>query len=299
MDIRVLRYFLAVCREKNITRAAGFLHIAQPSLSKQLMELENELGKKLLIRGKREITLTDEGILLRKRAEEIISLVEKTKKEISQNTETLGGEISIGGGQSEIIAQVAACLSTKYPDVKFNLLSGDAVEICERLDHGTLDFAILIEPIDVLKYEYISIPQRNCFGLLMRKDCSLANKTNIQPKDIENIPLIIPKRQGLQRDLADWSGKNIEELNIIATFNVIYNNSTLLVKNGLGYAFSLDNVLDSNEKYNKDNLLCFRPFYPRMEIQLGLVWKKYQVFSKPAEKFLELLKEYIAKNNNI
>lgn len=293
MEIRVLRYFLAVCREENITRAADFLHITQPSLSKQLIELETNLGKQLLIRGKRKIALTNEGILLRKRAEEIISLVEKTKREISQDTKIIGGEISIGGGQSAVVAQVASLLSAKYPNVRFHLFSGDAVEVCERLDHGTLDFAILIEPVDVLKYEYVSLPQKNCFGLLMRKDFPLANKINIEPKDIENIPLIIPQRKGLQRYFSAWSGKNLEDLNIIATYNLIYNNSTLLVKNGLGCAFSLDNILESNEQ-DANSQLCFRPFYPRMEMQFALVWKKYQVFSKAAEKFLELLKDYIA-----
>lgn len=289
MDIRVLKYFLAIAREENITRASEVLHIAQPSLSKQIIELEKELGKKLLIRGKRKVTLTDSGVLLKKRAEEIIQLFEKTQKELISDTDTLGGEISIGGGQSEVIIQAASILHNKYPNVSFNFYNGDAVDVKEKLDNGTLDFGILIEPVDITKYEHIPLPQKDIWGFLMRKDFPLATKEVIKPCHIENIPIVTPKRLELQRELCLWSGKELDELNIIATYNTFFNNPTLLVKNGFGCAFTLKQLVDL--KSNSE--LCFIPIYPTHQIQLGIVWKRYQVFSKVSEKFLEVLKEIL------
>lgn len=160
MEVRELRYFLAVAREENITRAAESLHIAQPSLSKQLMELEKKLGKKLLIRGKRKITLTEEGVLLRKRAEEILELVEKTQQEISSDTEDVIGDIYMGGGTPPSVLGAAAKLRERYPDVKFHFYSGDATDVSERLNHGTLDFAVMLQPIDNVKYDFF-FPERD------------------------------------------------------------------------------------------------------------------------------------------
>lgn len=286
MELRVLRYFLAVAREENITRAAETLHITQPSLSKQLMELEQELGKQLFIRGKRKITLTEEGVLLRKRADEILMLCEKTEKEIAQNSDIIGGVISIGGAQSPTVAQATAQMAERYPDVKFQFYNGDAETLTEKLDHGTLDFGVLIEPIDIVKYEHLPLKETDEWGLLMRKDCRLAEKDVIRPEDIQDIPLILPQRIGLQREFSLWSGVPIEQLNVIATFDILFNNPSLLVKNGLGYAFALKALVDINESQT----LCFRPLYPTKKIEYGLAWKRYPVFSKAAEKFLEQLK---------
>lgn len=286
MELRVLRYFLAVAREENITRAAETLHITQPSLSKQLMELEQELGKQLFIRGKRKITLTEEGVLLRKRADEILMLCEKTEKEIAQNSDIIGGVISIGGAQSPTVAQSTAQMAERYPDVKFQFYNGDAETLTEKLDHGTLDFSVLIEPIDIVKYEHLPLKETDEWGLLMRKDCRLAEKDVIRPEDIQDIPLILPQRIGLQREFSLWSGVPIEQLNVIATFDILFNNPSLLVKNGLGYAFALKALVDINE----NQTLCFRPLYPTKKIEYGLAWKRYPVFSKAAEKFLEQLK---------
>lgn len=292
MDIRVLRYFLAVAREKNITRAAELLHISQPSLSKQLIDLEIELGKKLLIRGKRKINLTKEGVLLSKRAEEIISLLEKTEKEITADSETISGEISIGGGAgSDLIIQAASYLVNKYPGIIYQLFNSDAEEVMERLDNGTLDFGILIEPVDIFKYEYISLPGKNIYGILMRKDSPLAEKNLILREDIEKIPLIIPRRAGIQRELSRWLKKDILNMNVIATFNIIYNNPSLFVKNKLGYALSINRLIDIEES----NILCFRPLSPKLEIQFCIVWKRNRILSKQAEKFIEILNKYIAE----
>ena len=292
MELRLLRYFLAVAREENITRAAEVLHITQPSLSKQLMELELELGKQLFIRGKRKITLTEEGILLRKRADEILMLCEKTQQEISQDSDLISGVISIGGAQSYAVAQTTAHIAAKYPGVQFQFYNGDAETLMEKLDHGTLDFGILIEPIDIVKYEHLPLKETDKWGLLMQKDCALASQKVIRPEDIQNIPLILPQRIGLQRELSTWTGTAAEHLNIIATFDILFNNPALLIKNGLGYAFALNSLVDTIESPT----LCFRPLEPAINIQYGLAWKRYPVFTKAAEKFIEELKEIVSGN---
>lgn len=290
MDIRVLRYFLAVAREETVTKAAESLHLAQPSLSRQLMELEEELGKKLFIRGKRRITLTADGILLRKRAEEIVSLLEKTEQEIMQTPESICGEIAIGGGHSEIVAQAAARLAKRYPEVYFRLVSGDAVEVMEQLDHGTLNFCILLEPVELENYGHLPLPETDVWGVLMRKDNPLAEKDAVRPADIQGLPLILPRRTELQRKLAAWAGLEPEELNIAATFNVIYSNPALLVKSGLGCAFALQ-----RQAATEGGELCFRPLSPAKAIRYGIVWKKHQLFSNAARTFMDFLKADIAK----
>lgn len=291
MELRLLRYFLAVAQEENITRAAETLHIAQPSLSKQLMELEHGFGKKLFIRGKRKITLTEEGIVLRKRAEEILMLCEKTENEIMQDSHLISGMISIGGAGSATVAQATSQMAGLYPNVRFQFFNGDAETIMERLDHGTLDFGILIEPIDIVKYEHIPLREKDQWGLLMRKDCSLASRESIHPEDIQDIPLIMPQRIGLQRELSAWSGISTECLNIIATFDVLFNNPSLLIKEGLGYAFSLNTLVDTSESQT----LCFRPLEPAVNIEYGIAWKRYPVFSKAAEEYIDQIKGCIKK----
>lgn len=288
MDIRTLRYFLAVAREENITKAAKFLNITQPSLSVQLMELEQEIGKKLLVRGKRKVTLTDEGVLLRKRAEEILSLVEKTERELSSDDEIINGDIAIGSGESEgmnLIMKLAAELSKEYSEIHYHLYSGDADEIMERLDKGLLDFGILIEPVNQTKYESMPLGVTDTWGILMKKDCHLVNKNSITPEDIVKLPLIVPKREGVQKYLSNWIGGNIAALNIVADYNIIYH-AALMVKNNFGYAVALDKLIDTNE----GSELCFKPFSPQITANMCLAWKKYQVFSKTAEKFIERLK---------
>ena len=283
MDIRVLRYFLAVAHEENITRAAASLHIAQPSLSKQLMELEKELGKTLLVRGKRKITLTEDGVLLRKRAEEITALLDKTKQELSTDTSQLSGKISIGGNPSASVLKQAARLRSQYPDISFEFYSSDAIDVLERLEHGLLDFAVFLEPIDTMKYEYISLTDASRWGLLIPADCELAQKQFVEKQDLVKYPLIFHRRQGLQRLISRWAETDISKLSIAATYNVINGSPARFVESGLGYFLTTEDLLSSS--IDKD--LCFRPLEPPLEIHYALIWKRYASFSKAAEKFLE------------
>ena len=281
MEIRELRYFLAVAREENITRAAQSLHIAQPSLSKQLMELEKKLGKQLLIRGKKKITLTEEGAILRKRAEEIVELVEKTEHEISYDFEELSGDIYIGGSTSETILSVAADLRREYPDVRFHFYSGDAQDASERLNHGSLDFAVMLEPVDNIKYEFVSLPDCSQWGVLMNKSDALAVKKALTNEDIKSIPLIMHQRIGLQNEIAHWAGTSTESLNIAATYNVVHGSPIPFVKHGLGYFLTARYLLAPK----LDTDVCFLPLEPELPTRLALVWKKHAVFSKVAEAF--------------
>ena len=283
MEIRELRYFLAVAREGNITRAAESLHIAQPSLSKQLMELEKKLGKQLLVRGKRKITLTEEGVLLRKRAEEIVELVEKTEHEISYDPEETMGDIYIGGSSSESVLSAAAELRRNYPGIRFHFYSGDAMDVAERLDHGSLDFAVMLEPVDNIKYDFLSLPDRSEWGILMKKNDPLADKNCITEDDIKKMPLIMHQRIGLQNEIAHWAGTDLESLTIAATYNVVHGSPVCFVRQGLGYFLTTRDLLAPT----LDPEVCFLPLEPKLPTQLALVWKKYAVFSNAARVFYE------------
>ena len=289
MDIRELRYFLAVAREENITRAAESLHIAQPSLSKQLMELERKLGKQLLVRGKRKVTLTEEGVLLRKRAEEIVELVEKTEQEIRVDSEEIMGDLWIGGNICESILQAAADLREQYPGVKFRFYSGDAMDVVERLNHGSLDFAVILEPVDNVKYDFVSLPDGSEWGVLMKKGDRMAMQSAITPEDLAQMPLIMHQRISLQNDIAHWAGTEIENLQIVATYNVVHGSPVPMVQHGIGYYLTtrdlLAPVLDPD--------VCFLPLKPALRTSLALVWKKHAVFSKAADKFLEIQRKVL------
>lgn len=293
MEIRVLRYFLAVAREESISGAAAQLHITQPTLSRQLMELEEELGTRLLNRGKKnhKITLTDEGMRLRRRAEEIVTLADKTQMEFNSSDETISGEIHIGGGETDamrLIARAAKRLQAAHPHIRYHLFSGNADDVAERLDKGLLDFGIFIEPANMEKYDYIRLPATDTWGLLMRKDSELAQKEFIKAEDLENIPLITSRQSMVRNVLSGWSGRNFDKLNIAATYNLIYN-ASLMVAEGFGYALCLDKLVNTTA----GSELCFRPLKPHLEAHLDIVWKKYRMPSKAAEKFLsQLQKEF-------
>ncbi|AVQ28000.1 LysR family transcriptional regulator [Fusobacterium ulcerans] len=292
MELRVLRYFLAVAKEESITAASETLHVTQPTLSRQLMELEEEFGKKLFIRGNRKITLTDEGILLRKRAEEIVELVEKTETEITASDEIINGDIYIGGGETDamrIIAHIVKKLQEKYPQVKYHLFSGNADDVTERLDRGLLDFGVVIEPANIQKYDYLKLPATDTWGVLMRKDSPLAQNTVIKPKDLHNIPLLCSRQSMVGKGISQWIGKDFEKLNIVATYNLVYN-ASLMVEEGIGYALSLDKLVNTTG----NSALCFKPLEPKLEVGLNIVWKKSQVFSKAAKKFLEMLESELS-----
>lgn len=292
MEIRLLKYFLAVAREENITAAAESLHITQPTLSKQIMELEDELGKTLFIRGKRKITLTEDGIFLRKRAGEIIDLVEKTQSELkSLEDESISGDIYIGAGETEgmrTIAKLSSKLQKKYPNIHYHLFSGNSEDVIEKLDKGLIDFGILIEPNDIKKYGYIKLPVYDTWGVLMKKDSNLAKKYYIEPNDLLNIPLLCSRQALANNEFSIWFGDNTEKLNVVATYNLIYN-ASLYVEEGFGYALTLDKLINLTD----DSNLCFKPIIPNLKANLVMVWKKYQVFSKATQKFLDELQNEI------
>lgn len=291
MEIRVLQYFLAVAREQSISGAAESLYLSQPTLSRQLKELEEELGKQLFIRGNRRITLTEEGMLLRKRAEEIMELVKKAEDEISMSDDTVAGEITIGAGETDgmrILIKAVKELQREYPLVHFNIVSGDRVNVTEDLDRGLIDFGLLFGSVDTVKYECIKLPYQDTWGVFMRKDSPLANKQFITADDLRDKPLILSRQSYKSGDLKDFFPADYEKLNIVSTYNLLYNGS-LMVDEGMGYAISLDKLIN----VSGDSNLCFRPLSPKLTITPSLVWKKYQVFTKAAEKFLQKIQELI------
>lgn len=291
MEIRELKYFLTIAREQSISKAAEFLYMTQPSLSRQMQNLEKEIGKQLFVRGNKKITLTETGILLRKRAEEMLSLYEKTQAELSAPPESISGDIYIGGGESyavETVAKAAKELYTENPDITFHFFSGDACDVNEKLSKGIIDFGILVEPADLSKYDFIRLPQKDTWGVLMRKDSPLAEKEFITPEDLHDVP-IIPSKQTMERnELFDWFQKDARSMKVVATYNLLYN-ASILAKEGLGYVFGLNRLINTTG----DSELCFRPLKPKIETSLAVVWKKYQVFSKAAERFLEKLRKFV------
>lgn len=300
MEIRVLRYFLAIAREGSITNAANFLHVTQPTLSRQIHELEEELGQKLFTRSSRSMALTAEGMILRKRAEEIVSMVDKTEAEFSYMENDIGGDIYIGGGETEaikLVAQIAKDLRDTYPNIHYHLYSGNSEDVTERLDKGLLDFGILIQPANITKYDYIHIPAKDTWGVIMRKDSPLAAKDYICKKDLLDVPLICSRQAIYQErsrnEFADWFGEDFDKLDIVTTFNLIYN-AAIMVEAGIGYAVTIDKITNTSE----DSSLCFRPLKPRLDSGLDIVWKKYQVFSSAAEIFLERLRQDFTNINN-
>lgn len=293
MEFRLLEYFLAVAREQNITAAAESLHISQPALSTQFKNMEDELEKQLLIRGvkgSRKVILTEEGMILRKRAEEMLLLMRRTEEEITGSNETIAGNVFIGTGETETVrlfAKVAKKLQQKYPDIRYHISSGNAEHVLEYLDKGLIDFGLLFTEIDAQKYEAIPVPIKDTWGVLMRKDSPLAEKETICPEDLRDKPLIVSHQKGDDVYLNQWLQREEPELHIVATYNLLFN-ASLLVDEGLGYALCYDKLINTH-----GSNLCFRPFSPRLEARGFIVWKKYQVFSKAANIFLQYLRELL------
>lgn len=289
MELRVLQYFLAIAREETILGASQRLHITQPTLSRQMKELEEELGKQLFIRGNRKISLTEDGMLLRQRAEEIISLVEKTESDIMLSNDSISGDIYIGGGETEsmrLIAKVIHKCNKTYPDIKFHIYSGNSQDVADRIEKGLLDFGIFVEPADVSKYDFIKLPSFDTWGLLMRKDSPLASKKSITPNDIKELPLICSDQTMFQNEISGWLEFSYDKLNIVATYNLIYN-ASLLVAEKNGYALCLDKLINTSGS----SQLCFRPLEPKLTVGITLVWKKYHIFSRAAQYFIKVLRQ--------
>ena len=292
MEIRVLQYFLAIAREQSIIRAAESLNLSQPTLSTQIKHLEEELGKQLLIRGtkgSRKVTLTEEGMILRKRAEEILELVKKTENEITLSDSIIMGDVYIGTGETDgirLLAKTAKNLQKTHPQIHYHITSGNAICVMEQLDKGLIDFGIVFGKPDLKKYDALKLPSKDIWGVLMPKDSPLADKDTISPEDLWDKPLILSQQEANGGEVMQWMKKKPSHLNIVSTYNLLFN-ASLLVEEGLGYAICFDNIIHTSQNSN----LCFRPLAPELTTEMCIIWKKYQVFSKPAEKFLSALRE--------
>lgn len=294
MEIRVLRYFLAVAREKNFTSAARTLHVTQPTLSKQLIELEQSLNKQLLIRGSRQVTLTEDGQLLKKRAEEIIDLVDRTELELKQRSKDIAGSIFIGGGEStsiKMIVQAMNCIKTSHPRIQYHLYSATAPDVMDRIDQGLLDFGLVIGSVNTEAYDFLYLPATDHWGLLARKDSPLAKLDSITADELSDISLICSHQALQDNELSGWLGHDVESLNIVATYNLLYN-ATMMVEEGLGYALCIDGLANTST----ESQLTFIPLQPQMASPLALVWKRHRPLTSVAKIFLKTFQEVIQVN---
>lgn len=291
MELRHLQYFLAIANEGSFLGAAKHLHLTQPTLSRQIKELEDELGKPLFIRGSRHVTLTKHGVYFKVRVEEILSLLNKTTHELIDQDGELSGEIYIGAGETagfSIIANVIKKLQEKHPKIKVNVYSGDYDDILDRLEKGLIDFGLLISNAQLEKYQHITLPYQDMGGLLIRKDDPLSHKEFITRQEIAHLPLLISRQPSSVEMIQNWAQLETKDLNIIGTYNLIYN-ASVLVKEKVGYSFALANLVDVSDTSE----LCFRPFNPTLSANLFLIWKDYIPFSKVAQAFLTELKNEI------
>ena len=289
MEFRVLQYFLAVTREGNISAAAQSLHLSQPSLSRQLRDLEEELGATLFLRGKRRIELTEEGLILRKRASEMMQLVELTESEISEVKNDIAGSLSIGAGESRSMRRITAVfreLRDQYPNIRLNIVSGDTEDLKDRLDRGLLDFALIFTDFDKGSYHHLTSSDKEIFGVIMRRDCDLAAKDVVTVRDLYHRPLIVSRANGLQL----FSGAQVRHLQIAATYNLIYN-ASLMVEDGIGCAISFDHLVDTSER----SPLCFRPLSPEIAVKPTLIWKRDQKLSVISQLFIDRLSKQAAE----
>ncbi|MBQ1815386.1 MAG: LysR family transcriptional regulator [Ruminococcus sp.] len=283
MEFRVLQYFLAVTREGNISAAAQSLNLSQPSLSRQLKDLEDELGTTLFIRGKRRIELTEEGLILRKRAGEMMQLMELTESEISGVKNEISGSLNIGAGESysmHRITKVFYQLKKDYPGIRLNVISGDTEDLKDNLDRGLLDFALIFTEFDRKMYHHLTINRKEIFGVIMRRDSELASKESVSVKDLYGKPLIVSRANGLSL----FSGAQARKLRVAATYNLLYN-ASLMVEDGIGYAVSFDRLVDTSDA----SKLCFRPLVPEVSVSPTLIWKREQKLSIISQLFVDRL----------
>lgn len=287
MELRVLRYFLMAAREQNITKAAQALNITQPTLSRQLMALEEELGVKLFERSSHSISLTGDGLLLKRRAQEIVSLEEKTVRELAFE-KTLGGELEIGSGEFKsfsVFSDIMLAFREQNPNVSFRLYSGNADNIKERIENGILDMGVLSYPVDISRYEFVHIPKSETWGILVHRDFEIAEKEFATPGDLAEISLLMPGRRLVQSEMQNWFGDFYDSLNVFAVYDLQYN-AAVMAQKKIGAVLTID--LES--RY--DNLK-FIPFYPELKSGSVLVWKKNRVRSAAAEAFVSFAKEYL------
>lgn len=292
MEIRTLRYFLAVAREENMTRAAELLHVTQPTLSKALKNLEDELGKKLFTRHSFRIELTEEGVLLRQRAEDLVFMADKTLQEFLSLDDITGGDIYFGLAESwqiRYLAREIRSFKETYPDLRYHITSGDTEQVTEKLDKGLLDFAVICETPDERKYHSIQFPESDYFGAALPADSALAKKGSISAEDLAGLPLFTSE-QSWENDIRPWAGDRFSRLRLEGSFRLAYNGS-MFAREGLGILLTLNNLVDTSPESG----LVFLPLYPHLEMKMHLIWNKYQSFTPIAERFLKQIKTSFAK----
>lgn len=291
MEIRVLRYFLTVVREGGINRAAEALHITQPTLSRQLSQLEEEVGVKLFHRGARRISLTNEGILLRRRAEEILSLVDRTEQELIEQEELVEGRIVIGCGELaavRVLSEMIASFHEKYPLVSYDIFTANADLVKEQMEKGLIDIGVLLEPIDMEKFEFIRLTGKERWGVLMRSDDPLTKKEVVCAKDLENLPLILPRRTNVQNELSNWLGDSFQSAKVLFTSN-LSTNGAIMVEKGLAYSI----IIEGSVPFLDKEKVAYRPLYPELTANSVLAWKKQQPFGLVVRKFIESAKHFL------
>ena len=291
MEIRTLRYFLAVAREENMSRAAEHLHVTQPTLSKALKALEDELGKKLFTRHSFSIALTEEGVLLRKRAEDLVSMADKIEQEFLFLDDITGGDIYFGLAESyqiRYLAREIRAFKETYPLLRYHITSGDTEQVTEKLDKGVLDFAVICETPDVRKYNFLLFPEEDYFGAVIPASSALAEKECITAQDIAGRPLFCSE-QSWENDIRPWAGDQFPKMHLEGSFRLSYN-ASMFTKEGLGILLTLNNLVDTSP----ENGLVFRPLSPRLEMKMYLIWNKYQSFTPVADRFLKQIKDSFA-----
>ena len=292
MEIRILRYFLTVAREESITRAAEVLHLSQPTLSRQLAQMEDELGVKLFERGTRKISLTNEGILLRRRAEEIVTLVDKTESELTEREDMIDGTITIGCGESlavQTLPELIKSFHEKYPLVTYDIYTATADLVKEQMDKGLVDIGLLLEPVNVENYEYIRLDVKDHNVALMRPDDSLAEKEFITPKDLADKPVILPSRHSVKNEIASWFGDYYKNLNVLFTSN-LSTNGAIMVSKGLAYALAVEG---SVYLWDRSKILT-KPLYPDITVGSMIAWKRSQPFSPAVTRFIEHIRKHLS-----
>ncbi|RGJ66260.1 LysR family transcriptional regulator [Eubacterium sp. TM05-53] len=288
MELRVLNYFLAIAREENFTKAAQQLHITQPTLSRQIAQLEEELGVDLFVRSNHNIILTEDGMILKRRAQEILSLADKTKRDFLYKDENLEGVISIGSGEflsTRCLTDCIAQFRKKYPLVRYEFYSGNAGNIRDQIERGLLDVGLMSEPIDIRKYEFISMPIKEEWGAFVREDSPLIDKDFVTPQDLVDIPLVLPLGDFAESNIGKWFGEYISNIDVIAKGNLLYNEA-MMAQSNIGAVIGIR--LNSN--YDR---LKFISLNPSLKIDTALVWKKEQIFSAATAAFIEFSKQYL------
>lgn len=294
MEIRVLRYFLTVVREENITRASEVLHITQPTLSRQLAQLEEEVGVKLFDRGTKKIRLTNEGILLRRRAEEILHLVDKTEQELHEQEEQIEGRITIGCGEIasvQLMPKLIRNFHQRYSLVTFDLFTATADMVKEQMDRGLIDLGLLLEPVDMGKYDFIRLDMMDRWVVLMPPDDPLAKKEAVTAGDLAELPLILPRRMEVQNELASWFGDHYKDLNVLFISN-LSTNAAVMVSQGLAYSL----VIEGAVPFWDPSKIAYRPLYPQLTATSVLAWKREQPFALATTKFIEYAKHFWGKD---